>query len=87
MKKFFSENTYSAPAVILGLSLVFTALVLSFSFDNFSNKKDSLVVTGSSERLVKSDTAKLIITINRRADTAAVGNKEVQSDANKIKII
>ena len=85
IKDFFAGNQYSAPAILFGLSLILTGLVVSSSFDAFSNKKDSISVTGSSERYVKSDTAKLTINISRRSDSISEGTKLVQSDAVKMK--
>lgn len=84
-KEFFAGNQYSAPAILIGVAMMLTAAIVASSFGDFSSKKDSISVTGSSERYVKSDTAKLTINISRRSDSISEGTKLVQADAVKLK--
>lgn len=85
IKDFFAGNQYSAPAILIGFAMIMTAWVVASSFDSFSSKKDSISVTGSSERYVKSDTAKLTINVTRRGDSVLDGTKNIQADVAKIK--
>lgn len=84
-KEFFAGNQYSAPAILIGVAMMLTAAIVASSFDAFSKNKDSISVTGSSERYVKSDTAKLTINVSRRADSISDGTRSLQSDMLKLK--
>ena len=85
VKDFFTGNQYSAPAVLIGVAMMLTAWIVSSSFDAFGGKRDTISVTGSSERYVKSDTAKLTINVSRRSESISEGTKSVQSDIAKLK--
>jgi hypothetical protein len=85
---FFTSNSYTAPAFIIAVSLIIVALVFKSGASTFANKTDSITVTGSAERIVKSDTAKWTITISTRsngADANAQVNLNLKSGVNTIK--
>jgi len=65
---FFKSSNLTAPAIILSIAIVLVGLMLERGVVNFANKTDSITVTGSTERIVKSDTAKWNISVNARVD-------------------
>jgi uncharacterized protein len=72
------KNTNILIAIIIGLSIIIFGFVLKGGFDNFSNKTDTITVTGSTEREVVSDLAKWNITLTEKI----IGGETAGRDAN-----
>lgn len=85
MIKFFKENNLTAPAVIIGLAVIFASLIFKSSANMFANKGDSISVTGSAERYVTSDTAKWNINISTRAKDLKSGNEVIPKQIEEVK--
>ncbi len=91
MKKiinFFADNNLVAPSLILSIAIIIFSFNITGSANNFANKADSITVTGSSERLVVSDTAKMIVTINSKimgTNARALAEKNIQNNINTLK--
>ncbi|MDQ5957205.1 MAG: uncharacterized protein QG614_180 [Patescibacteria group bacterium] len=85
MFKFFKENNLTAPAIIIGLAIILTALVFRSSANLFANKGDSITVTGSTERYVTSDTAKWNIMLSYRSSDLRTGNQNISKQSDEIK--
>jgi hypothetical protein len=91
MKKiinFFMENNLTAPAIILGLAVIIFSFNVKSSANNFANKSDNITVTGSSERLVVSDTGKMTLTINSKlmgTGARTQGEKNIQNNLRVLK--
>lgn len=84
MLNFFKNNIYTAPALIVGISMLLVAFLVTGSANNFATKSDTITVTGTAERLVKSDTAKWTITSNARVQTTTSGNAEMKNAETQI---
>lgn len=78
---FFKNSNLTAPAIIIAIAMILVGLILRNSANTFANKTDSITVTGSAERIVKSDTVKWIITVNGRA----MGNNATPEVNNQLK--
>jgi hypothetical protein len=78
------RSTFTTPAFIIGLSIVIVGIFGYSAANNFADRDNVLTVTGSAERLVKSDTAKWTITVKRRTAQTA-GAALVNKDAEAVK--
>ncbi len=85
MIDFFKNNNLTAPSLIIGFAIIFTGLVFGNSANIFANKTDSITVTGSTERIVLSDTAKWQITVNVRSKDIKSGNEAILLQINTLK--
>ncbi len=91
MKKiinFFADNNLTAPAIIIGLAVIIFSFNIKSSANNFANKTDSITVTGSSERLVVSDTVKMNITTTSKIMGTNARNeaeKNIRNNINTLK--
>jgi uncharacterized protein len=79
MLNFFKNNTYTAPALIIAISMLLVTILVTGSAKTFATKSDTITVTGSAERLVKSDTVKWTITANARVDNTVSGTSEMKN--------
>ncbi len=78
MLNFFKNNIYTAPALIVGISMLLVAFLVTGSANNFATKSDTITVTGTAERLVKGDTAKWSVNISSRALSVASGENDMK---------
>ncbi len=72
MKNYFNnlidtKNSFVAPAILFGFFFLLFALVVRNGIVNVANKDQSITVTGTTERNVKSDMAKWTISVSERA--------------------
>lgn len=85
MIDFFKNNNLTAPSLIIGFAIIFTGLVFGNSASVFANKTDSITVTGSTERVVDSDTVKWQINILVKAKDIKSGNEAITNQVNIVK--
>jgi len=72
MKEYFTnlldtKNSFVAPAIVFGFCFLVFGLFIKSGIANIANKDQSISVTGTTERIVKSDTAKWTISVSERA--------------------
>ncbi len=68
MKEYFSkDNKFIGPTIIVGIGFIILALIINNSVNNLAHKDQSIAVTGTAERIEKSDTAKWTISVSERA--------------------
>ena len=63
---FDTKNVFVAPAVIVGVCVILCGFIIQMTAGNIANKDQSITVTGSYEKVVKSDVGKLTINLNER---------------------
>ncbi len=84
-----TENNLIIPSIILALGFFLFGFILKNGFDNFSNKTDTITVTGSTEKEVSSDLAKWNITLTEKVyggdDSAGLANKKIENSFNALK--
>jgi hypothetical protein len=64
---FDTKNSFVAPAVLIGISIILFAFIIQLGAKNIANKDQSITVTGTAETSVTSDTAKWTISVSERA--------------------
>lgn len=82
------RSPLTTPALFISLSIIIVGILGYFAASNFAERGNVLSVTGSAERLVKSDTAKWMITVKRRSSQlGGVGlvNKDAETIASYLK--
>jgi hypothetical protein len=62
-----TKNSLVAPAVLFGIFFLLFGFVVRSGIIDVANKDQSITVTGSTERIVSSDTAKWTISVTERA--------------------
>ncbi len=84
---FDTKNVFVAPAVIVGVAIVLFAFIMQMVAGKIVNKENSITVTGSAERIVKSDAGKLTINLSERAfgDTGGITvSRQITLASNKV---
>lgn len=85
MKEYFNkDNKFIGPTIIIAASFVLLALLVVTAVNNFSNREQSITVTGTAEKFVKSDTAKWTISVSERAYGDGAGLAASRLSANSI---
>lgn len=80
-----TNRTFLAvPAGILGLCAIIATLFLSGGLEKMRDAGDAISVTGSAQRIIKSDRAKWVVSFTRSGDLSPEGlkkaNKQIESD-------
>lgn len=91
--KNFKNNMFNTQVgtatTVFGIAMIICALSLSGAIANIKRSNNVISVTGSAEKLVKSDTAKVTIEAKRRADNGGEStvfqSKALNNDADLIK--
>ncbi len=89
IENLLEKNVMFAPMLVLGVAIVIFGLLIRSGIFGVANKAQSVTVTGSTERIVRSDTAKWTITLSEKAygDTAAfTANKNVARAVENLKV-
>jgi hypothetical protein len=83
------ENNLIIPSIVLAFGFFLFGFVLKSGFDNFSNKTDTITVTGSTEREVISDLAKWNITLTEKVyggdEAGSLANKKIENSFSVLK--
>ncbi len=82
IEKLLTENNLFAPMLVLAVAIIIFGLLVRSGIFGVANKDQSVTVTGSTERIVQSDTAKWTISISERAygtDANKIANKNLAS--------
>ncbi len=72
---FDTRNNLVAPAIILGLFILLFGFIIKSGILNVANKDQSITVTGSAEKFVKSDMSKWTISLSERAYGENAGSR------------
>lgn len=67
IKDLVNANNYFAPSLAIAFSIIIFGFLLRSGVSNIANKDQSITVTGSTEKIVTSDTAKWTLTLSERA--------------------
>lgn len=82
-----TKNSLVAPAVLFGFFFLLFGFVVRSGIINVANKDQSITVTGSTERIVTSDTAKWTISVSERAYGESAGAAASKVASRSIDII
>jgi uncharacterized protein len=66
-KTLIEKNNLLLPSIFISLSFILLSLFISNSINNFTNKGETITVTGSAEKLVEADTANWTVTLSARS--------------------
>ena len=85
LKKFW-DNQFVPAGLLLGVSLVVTALIASWTAVSIKNASDTLTVTGSATANVTADSAKWVLTASRTAVASSIpaATAQVLADTRRI---
>ncbi len=76
-------------AVVFGIAIIICAVVLGQGIGNIKRANNVISVTGSTEKIVKSDTAKIILSINHKSTAnssdIAIQNRSLNEDVKMLK--
>ena len=67
IQELINNNHIFAPALVIGFAMVIVSFVMRSGIVSIANKDQSITVTGSTERIVNSDTAKWTISLSEKA--------------------
>jgi hypothetical protein len=68
MKEYFNKNNqFIGPTIILGCAFVIFGIIMLAAVNGFTNRDQSITVSGTAEKFVVSDTAKWTISVSERA--------------------
>jgi hypothetical protein len=88
MKEYFNkDNQYIGPTILLVVGIVLFAFVIKTAVSDFANRDQSITVTGSTEKEVKSDTAKWTISVSERAYGDGAGVAASRQAAKSIDVV
>lgn len=85
--EFNRQNHYFAPALVIGASLVLSALIGSFFLYQAKALNDTIEVTGSAQKLIESDAVKWKANISRTVapKDLKAGNAAMKKDLDMVK--
>lgn len=82
-----TKNSLVAPSIIIGVFLIVFGLVVRSAVLGVANKDQSITVTGSTEKIEKSDTAKWTVSVSERAYGEGAGVTASRNAARSIESV